>query len=150
MDSGKGVQTAMFDCSSDWDREIKRSGATEWRVCAINEEYLVSPRCVRLRACACMRLCLCVCMPLSVCASPVYLCLCVSVHIQHVLNISFQRAVWIIREIRIRKIRVSLAHYVQKSSFNESNIVLCSRLSKSGSTSLYNGSVTHDNIYCCY
>ncbi|TSK20052.1 Myotubularin-related protein 10 [Bagarius yarrelli] len=43
VDSGKKVQTAMFDCSSDWDREIKRTGASEWRVCAINEEYLVSP-----------------------------------------------------------------------------------------------------------
>ncbi|KAF4091091.1 hypothetical protein AMELA_G00033210 [Ameiurus melas] len=43
VDSRKGVQTAMFDCSSDWDRDIKRTGASEWRVCAINEEYLVSP-----------------------------------------------------------------------------------------------------------
>lgn len=104
--------------------------------------------CVRVPACVCVFVCVCLC--LCVHHLCIFLCLCVSVHIQHVLNISFQRAVWIIREIRIRKIRVSLAHYVQKSSFNESNIVLYSRLSKSGSTSLYNGSVTHDNIYCCY
>lgn len=59
VDLGKGVQTAMFDCSSDWDREIKRTGASEWRVCTINEEYLISPRCV-----------------------------CVDVYIQHVLSIT--------------------------------------------------------------
>lgn len=79
VDLGKGVQTAMFDCSSDWDREIKRTGASEWRVCAINEEYLVSPRCVFLRVCARVRVrtsmylsvslcvCLCVCVFVCVC-----------------------------------------------------------------------------------
>lgn len=46
VDPGGGVQTPLFDCSSDWDREIKRTGASEWRVCSINEGYLVSPRCV--------------------------------------------------------------------------------------------------------
>ncbi|KAL6461415.1 hypothetical protein MHYP_G00295590 [Metynnis hypsauchen] len=43
VDPGGGLQTPLFDCSSDWDREIKRTGASEWRVCSINEDYLVSP-----------------------------------------------------------------------------------------------------------
>ncbi|XP_017260964.1 myotubularin-related protein 10 isoform X2 [Kryptolebias marmoratus] len=34
-----GLQTPIFDCPSDWDREIKRTGASEWRVCSINEHY---------------------------------------------------------------------------------------------------------------
>lgn len=38
------LQTPTFDRSSDWDREIKRTGASEWRVCSINEDYNISPR----------------------------------------------------------------------------------------------------------
>ncbi|XP_054892829.1 myotubularin-related protein 10 [Poeciliopsis prolifica] len=37
-----GIQMPMFDRPSDWDREIKRTGASEWRVCSINEKYAVS------------------------------------------------------------------------------------------------------------
>ncbi|XP_030621877.1 myotubularin-related protein 10 isoform X2 [Chanos chanos] len=43
VDPGGGLQTPMFDRPSDWDREIKRTGAAEWRVCSINESYIVSP-----------------------------------------------------------------------------------------------------------
>lgn len=39
-----GVRTPIFDRPSDWDREIKRTGASEWRVCSINELYAISPR----------------------------------------------------------------------------------------------------------
>ncbi|XP_061101789.1 myotubularin-related protein 10-like isoform X2 [Conger conger] len=42
-DHGSSLQTPLFDRSSDWDREIKRTGASEWRVCSINEGYAVSP-----------------------------------------------------------------------------------------------------------
>lgn len=43
--SGRGgLQTSMFDRPSDWDREIKRTGASEWRVCSINQNYAISPR----------------------------------------------------------------------------------------------------------
>ncbi|KAI1889630.1 hypothetical protein AGOR_G00164930 [Albula goreensis] len=42
-DHGSGPQTPLFDRSSDWDREIKRTGASEWRVCSLNEGYSVSP-----------------------------------------------------------------------------------------------------------
>ncbi|XP_029000477.1 myotubularin-related protein 10 isoform X2 [Betta splendens] len=35
-------QTPIFDRSSDWDREIKRTSASEWRVCAINTDYTIS------------------------------------------------------------------------------------------------------------
>ncbi|XP_056233285.1 myotubularin-related protein 10 [Seriola aureovittata] len=38
-----GLQTPIFDRPSDWDREIKRTGASEWRVCSINENYAISP-----------------------------------------------------------------------------------------------------------
>ncbi|XP_029316251.1 myotubularin-related protein 10 isoform X2 [Cottoperca gobio] len=38
-----GLRTPIFDRPSDWDREIKRTGASEWRVCSINESYAVSP-----------------------------------------------------------------------------------------------------------
>ncbi|XP_026175675.1 myotubularin-related protein 10 isoform X1 [Mastacembelus armatus] len=38
-----GLQTPVFNCSSDWDREIKRTGASGWRVCSINENYDISP-----------------------------------------------------------------------------------------------------------
>lgn len=41
-----GPQTPSFDRPSDWDREIKRTGASEWRVCSINENYAISPRLV--------------------------------------------------------------------------------------------------------
>lgn len=40
----EGLQTSIFDRPSDWDREIKRTGASEWRVCSINENYTISPR----------------------------------------------------------------------------------------------------------
>ncbi|MGH0140004.1 UNVERIFIED_CONTAM: hypothetical protein FKN15_021684 [Acipenser sinensis] len=40
----EGVQTPLFDRSSDWDREIKRTGGSEWRVCSINESYVISLR----------------------------------------------------------------------------------------------------------
>lgn len=40
-----GSLTPLFDRSSDWDREIKRTNAEEWRVCSINQGYAVSPRC---------------------------------------------------------------------------------------------------------
>lgn len=39
-----GLQTPIFDRPSDWDREIKRTGASEWRVCSINEGYAISQR----------------------------------------------------------------------------------------------------------
>lgn len=39
-----GLQTPIFDRPSDWDREIKRTGASEWRVCSINENYAISSR----------------------------------------------------------------------------------------------------------
>ncbi|KAG9329572.1 hypothetical protein JZ751_003663 [Albula glossodonta] len=42
-DHGSGPQTPLFDRSCDWDREIKRTGASEWRVCSLNEGYSVSP-----------------------------------------------------------------------------------------------------------
>uniref|UniRef100_A0A8C5HVX8 Myotubularin phosphatase domain-containing protein n=1 Tax=Gouania willdenowi TaxID=441366 RepID=A0A8C5HVX8_GOUWI len=38
-----GLRTPFFDRSSDWDREIKRTSASEWRVCSINEDYIISP-----------------------------------------------------------------------------------------------------------
>uniref|UniRef100_A0A8C3GA02 Myotubularin related protein 10 n=1 Tax=Cyclopterus lumpus TaxID=8103 RepID=A0A8C3GA02_CYCLU len=38
-----GLRTPIFDRPSDWDREIKRTGALEWRVCSINESYAISP-----------------------------------------------------------------------------------------------------------
>ncbi|XP_059215074.1 myotubularin-related protein 10 isoform X1 [Centropristis striata] len=37
-----GFRTPIFDRSSDWDREIKRTGASEWRVCTINDDHNVS------------------------------------------------------------------------------------------------------------
>ncbi|XP_074862498.1 myotubularin-related protein 10 isoform X1 [Carettochelys insculpta] len=40
--SGCGQQTPLFETYSDWDREIKRTGATEWRVCSVNEGYMIS------------------------------------------------------------------------------------------------------------
>ncbi|KAM3877013.1 myotubularin-related protein 10 [Diretmus argenteus] len=41
--SGGALQTPLFDRPSEWDREIKRTGAAEWRVCSINEGYGISP-----------------------------------------------------------------------------------------------------------
>ncbi|KAF7241627.1 Myotubularin-related protein 10 [Varanus komodoensis] len=35
-------QTPLFETYSDWDREIKRTGASEWRVCSVNEGYMIS------------------------------------------------------------------------------------------------------------
>ncbi|KAM6981235.1 myotubularin-related protein 10 [Aplochiton taeniatus] len=43
VDPGGGLQTPLFDRPSEWDREIKRTGAAEWRVCSINEGYAISP-----------------------------------------------------------------------------------------------------------
>ncbi|KAG8575946.1 hypothetical protein GDO81_009718 [Engystomops pustulosus] len=37
-----GPKTPMFETYSDWDREIKRTGASEWRVCSVNEGYMIS------------------------------------------------------------------------------------------------------------
>ncbi|RVE74590.1 hypothetical protein OJAV_G00023070 [Oryzias javanicus] len=37
------LQAPVFDCSSDWDREIKRTSASEWRVCSVNLKYAISP-----------------------------------------------------------------------------------------------------------
>ncbi|XP_058011850.1 myotubularin-related protein 10 isoform X1 [Ahaetulla prasina] len=41
---GYGIhhQTPLFETFSDWDREIKRTGASEWRVCSVNEGYMIS------------------------------------------------------------------------------------------------------------
>ncbi|XP_061451993.1 myotubularin-related protein 10 isoform X2 [Rhineura floridana] len=40
--SSSGQQTPLFETYSDWDREIKRTGASEWRVCSVNEGYMIS------------------------------------------------------------------------------------------------------------
>lgn len=40
--SASGQQTPLFETYSDWDREIKRTGASEWRVCSVNEGYMIS------------------------------------------------------------------------------------------------------------
>lgn len=37
-----GQQTPLFETYSDRDREIKRTGASEWRVCSVNEGYMIS------------------------------------------------------------------------------------------------------------
>uniref|UniRef100_A0A8D0HW78 Myotubularin related protein 10 n=1 Tax=Sphenodon punctatus TaxID=8508 RepID=A0A8D0HW78_SPHPU len=39
---GGSQQTPLFETYSDWDREIKRTGASEWRVCSVNEGYMIS------------------------------------------------------------------------------------------------------------
>ncbi|XP_060115942.1 myotubularin-related protein 10 isoform X2 [Heteronotia binoei] len=39
---GSSQQTPLFETYSDWDREIKRTGASEWRVCSVNEGYMIS------------------------------------------------------------------------------------------------------------
>lgn len=48
-----GLQTPIFDRRSEWDREIKRTGASEWRVCSINEFYNISSRFGLLLFCKC-------------------------------------------------------------------------------------------------
>ncbi|XP_005285065.1 myotubularin-related protein 10 isoform X1 [Chrysemys picta bellii] len=40
--SSSGQQTPLFETYSDWDREIKRTGASGWRVCSVNEGYMIS------------------------------------------------------------------------------------------------------------
>lgn len=42
ISSTSGQQTPLFETYSDWDREIKRTGASEWRVCSVNEGYMIS------------------------------------------------------------------------------------------------------------
>ncbi|CAH2273729.1 Hypothetical predicted protein [Pelobates cultripes] len=37
-----GPKTPLFETYSDWDREIKRTGASDWRVCSVNEGYMIS------------------------------------------------------------------------------------------------------------
>ncbi|XP_053282214.1 myotubularin-related protein 10 [Pleuronectes platessa] len=37
-----GLQTPIFDRPSDWDREVKRTSASGWRVCSVNESYAIS------------------------------------------------------------------------------------------------------------
>ncbi|XP_058150813.1 myotubularin-related protein 10 isoform X2 [Dasypus novemcinctus] len=39
---GNSQKTPLFETYSDWDREMKRTGASGWRVCSINEGYMVS------------------------------------------------------------------------------------------------------------
>nr|XP_045001330.1 myotubularin-related protein 10 isoform X3 [Jaculus jaculus] len=39
---GSIQKTPMFETYSDWDREIKRTSASGWRVCSINEGYMIS------------------------------------------------------------------------------------------------------------
>ncbi|XP_047393869.1 myotubularin-related protein 10 isoform X2 [Sciurus carolinensis] len=39
---GSSQRTPLFETYSDWDREIKRTGASGWRVCSINEGYMIS------------------------------------------------------------------------------------------------------------
>ncbi|XP_043934641.1 myotubularin-related protein 10 isoform X2 [Protopterus annectens] len=46
VDPGGGgggyFQTSLFETYSDWDREIKRTGASDWRVSAVNKGYMMS------------------------------------------------------------------------------------------------------------
>ena len=39
---GSSQKTPLFETYSDWDREVKRTGASGWRVCSINEGYMIS------------------------------------------------------------------------------------------------------------
>ena len=39
---GGSQKTPLFETYSDWDREVKRTGASGWRVCSINEGYMIS------------------------------------------------------------------------------------------------------------
>lgn len=41
-DGGSSQKTPLFETYSDWDREVKRTGASAWRVCSINEGYMIS------------------------------------------------------------------------------------------------------------
>lgn len=41
-EGGSSQETTLFETYSDWDREVKRTGASGWRVCALNEGYMVS------------------------------------------------------------------------------------------------------------
>ncbi|XP_010983653.3 myotubularin-related protein 10 isoform X1 [Camelus dromedarius] len=38
---GSSLKTPLFETYSDWDREVKRTGASGWRVCSINEGYMI-------------------------------------------------------------------------------------------------------------
>ncbi|XP_051678215.1 myotubularin-related protein 10 isoform X2 [Oryctolagus cuniculus] len=40
--AGSSQKTPLFETYSDWDREVKRTGASGWRVCSVNEGYMVS------------------------------------------------------------------------------------------------------------
>ncbi|XP_069758455.1 myotubularin-related protein 10 isoform X4 [Narcine bancroftii] len=40
--TGTDWQTPLFETYADWDREIKRTGASEWRVSSVNENYATS------------------------------------------------------------------------------------------------------------
>uniref|UniRef100_G3TKN5 Myotubularin-related protein 10 n=3 Tax=Loxodonta africana TaxID=9785 RepID=G3TKN5_LOXAF len=40
--SGSSQKTPLFESYSDWDREIKRTGASSWRVCSVNEGYMIA------------------------------------------------------------------------------------------------------------
>ncbi|KAJ1180889.1 hypothetical protein NDU88_006100 [Pleurodeles waltl] len=42
IDPGGGPKTSLFETYSDWDREIRRTDASEWRVCSVNEGYMIS------------------------------------------------------------------------------------------------------------
>lgn len=39
---GSRQKTPLFETYSDWDREVKRTRASGWRVCSINEGYMIS------------------------------------------------------------------------------------------------------------
>ena len=39
---GSSQKTPLFETYSDWDREVKRTSASGWRVCSINEGYMIS------------------------------------------------------------------------------------------------------------
>lgn len=41
-EGGSSHKTTLFETYSDWDREVKRTGASGWRVCSLNEGYMVS------------------------------------------------------------------------------------------------------------
>lgn len=40
--AGGGQKTPLFETYSDWDREVKRTGASGWRVSSVNEGYMIS------------------------------------------------------------------------------------------------------------
>ncbi|XP_045436417.1 myotubularin-related protein 10 isoform X2 [Pipistrellus kuhlii] len=39
---GGAQKTPLFEAYSDWDREVKRTGASGWRVSSVNEGYMIS------------------------------------------------------------------------------------------------------------